>query len=78
MGSKTIRQKEIAERTGFSINTVSLALQGSSRISEETRHKILQCAEQLNYIPNVVARSLVQKRTNIIGIILTQLMNPIL
>lgn len=78
MNANSVRQKEIAERTGFSINTVSLALKGSSRISEETRSKIMECARQLNYIPNVVARSLVQKKTNTIGIILTELMNPIL
>jgi len=78
MNSKSIRQKEIAEKTGFSINTVSLALKGSPRISEETRSIIMECAKQLNYIPNVVARSLVQKKTNTIGIILTELMNPIL
>ncbi|MFE5323173.1 LacI family DNA-binding transcriptional regulator [Paenibacillus sp. NPDC056579] len=78
MNAKSIRQKEIAEKTGFSINTVSLALKGSPRISEETRAVIMACAEQLNYIPNVVARSLVQKKTNTIGIILTELMNPIL
>ncbi|TDF93268.1 LacI family DNA-binding transcriptional regulator [Paenibacillus piri] len=78
MTSNSIRQKEIAEKTGYSINTVSLALKGSPRISEETRLKIMECARQLNYIPNVVARSLVQKKTNTIGIILTELMNPIL
>lgn len=74
----SIRQKEIAERTGFSINTVSLALKDSPRISKKTKRIIMECAEQLNYIPNVVARSLVQKKTQTIGIILTDLMNPIL
>jgi LacI family transcriptional regulator len=73
-----VRQKEIAEKTGFSINTVSLALKGSPRISAETRDKILDIARSLNYIPNQVAQSLVQKRTHTIGVLLTRIQDPIL
>ncbi len=72
------RQKDIAKKTGFSINTISLALRGSSRISEETRNIINQVAEELNYIPNDVAVSLVKRKTKTIGVILTEVANPIL
>jgi DNA-binding LacI/PurR family transcriptional regulator len=54
---------------------VSLALRGSQRVREEKREAILRAAEQLGYRPNAVARSLVRKRTNVIGVMLSDLHN---
>ena len=42
-----VTQKDIAKRTGFSVNTVSHALRGMSDISEETRKVILETAEEM-------------------------------
>jgi LacI family transcriptional regulator, galactose operon repressor len=70
--------KDIAVATGFSANTVSLALRGSDRLPEETRTRILMEAERLNYYPNRIARSLVHSATRTIGLILTDIMNPTL
>ncbi len=78
MAKSVARLKDIAEQTGFSVNTVSLALRGSSRIPDDTRNHILQTAERLNYLPNHVARSLVQRETRSVGLILTDLKNPVL
>lgn len=78
MRSSTTRLKDIADKTGFSANTVSLALRGSPRIPEETREIIRRVAEELNYQPNHVARSLVSRETKTIGLILTDIMNPTL
>ncbi len=78
MRKQTIRLVDIAKETGFSANTVSLALSGSPRISEETRKIITEAAQKLNYIPNSIARSLVKKETHTIGIILRDLSSPIL
>jgi len=75
--NKRVRQEDIAKKLGLSINTVSLALKDSKRINEETRQKVQQLAKELNYIPNSIARSLVQKKTNIIGFILPKITNPI-
>jgi len=72
------RLKDIAEATGFSANTVSLALRGSPRLPEETRELILQAAERLNYFPNRIARSLVHSATRTIGLVMTDIMNPTL
>lgn len=77
MKRSSARLSDIAKTTGFSVNTVSLALRGSTRISEETRSVIQQAAEQLHYIPNGIARSLVNKKSNTIGIILRDLSNPV-
>ncbi|MGH2579591.1 MAG: LacI family DNA-binding transcriptional regulator [Actinomycetota bacterium] len=66
---------DVAERAGVSKSLVSLALRGSPRVREEKRKAILRAAEQLGYRPNAVARSLVRKRTNVIGVMLSDLHN---
>jgi LacI family transcriptional regulator len=60
--------REIAKRAGVSVSTVSRALNNYGDVSPQTREKILRIAKELNYFPNAVARSLVQKKTNTIGI----------
>ena len=54
--STTPRLKDIADKTGFSTNTVSLALRESPRIPEPTRMLIRQAAAELNYLPNQIAK----------------------
>lgn len=78
MGRSVVRLKDIAEKTGFSANTVSLALRESPRIPEETREKIKKAARELNYLPNEIAKSLVSRQTKTIGLVLTHLTNPLL
>ena len=78
MGKSAVRLKDIAARTGFSVNTVSLALRQSPRIPEETSLRIREAAEALNYFPNHVAKSLVSRETKTIGLILTDITNPAL
>jgi LacI family transcriptional regulator, galactose operon repressor len=72
------RLKDIAVATGYSANTVSLALRGSSRIPEETRERIQTAARSLNYLPNTIAQALVSRETRTIGLVLTDIMNPTL
>lgn len=78
MAKSAARLKDIAAQTGFSVNTVSLAMRGSPRIPYETRRQIAAIAEEMNYLPNQVAKSLVLKETRSIGLILTDLTNPVL
>ncbi|MFD0677837.1 MULTISPECIES: LacI family DNA-binding transcriptional regulator [unclassified Paenibacillus] len=75
--SKRVRQEDIAKELGLSINSVSLALKNSKRINEETRQRVQQVAKELNYIPNSIARSLVEKKSKIIGFILPKITNPV-
>jgi LacI family transcriptional regulator len=72
------RLKDIAVATGYSANTVSLALRGSPRIPEETRDRIQSAARSLNYFPNTIAQALVSRETRTIGLIITDIMNPTL
>jgi LacI family transcriptional regulator len=78
LGKAIVRLKDIADKTGFSTNTVSLALRNSPRIPSETRTVIQQAASELNYLPNHIAKSLVSRETMTIGLVLTEITNPIL
>ena len=78
MAKSIVRLKDIADRTGFSVNTVSLALRQSPRIPDETSLRIREAAAELNYLPNHVAKSLVSRETKTIGLVLTDITNPTL
>ncbi len=62
--------KDVAKKSGFSITTVSRALNGFDDVSEETKKKIEKVAKELNYYPNAMARSLAKKGSNTFGYIL--------
>jgi len=63
--------KDIAKKAGVSISTVSYALNGSSKVTDETSSRILAIAEELNYVPNAAARTLKKRESRIIGVFLT-------
>ncbi|WP_088067350.1 LacI family DNA-binding transcriptional regulator [Gottfriedia luciferensis] len=65
--------KDVAKETGFSITTVSRALNGYSDVSEETKLKIQKVADKLGYSPNILARSLVMKQSRTIGLIVSDI-----
>ena len=67
--------KDIAHDLGVSLMTVSKALRSHSDISEETRRKVMKRARELNYRPNWIARSLVTRRTYMVGLIIPDLMH---
>lgn len=62
--------KDVAKKSGFSITTVSRALNGFNDVNEETKKKIQQVANELQYYPNAIARSLVKKGSRTFGYIL--------
>lgn len=62
--------KDIAKAAGVSISTVSYALNGSPKVTEETRSRIKAIADELNYVPNMAARTLKKQQTHIIGVYL--------
>jgi LacI family transcriptional regulator len=62
--------KEIAERVGRSVTTVSRALAGYEDVSPATREQVRQVALELGYEPNIIARQLQKQRTDTIGLIL--------
>ncbi len=71
----TITLKSLAIKTGFSISTVSKALNDSHEISSQTKEKITKIADALNYTPNFFARNLKSKKNFIIGVIIPDFKN---
>lgn len=68
--------KDIAEMAGVSKTTVSFFLNGKTeKMSEETRNKIQEIIEETKYRPNIAARTLNQKKTNLIGVIIGDITN---
>lgn len=65
--------KDIAKLAGVSVTTVSRALNGYSDVNAKTREKIKQIAKDIEYSPNVLARSLVMKQTKTIGLLVSGL-----
>ena len=69
----------ISKHLNLSVSTVSRALSGQSkkyRISDKTTKLILETARKFNYRPNQLARGLILKRTNTVGIIIPDITNP--
>ena len=72
----TIRMKDIAKDLGLSVVTVSKVLRDHPDIGEETRKRVLQRVKELDYEPNILARSLVTGRSYLIGLIVPGLIHP--
>jgi LacI family transcriptional regulator, galactose operon repressor len=68
--------EHIARKVGVSSMTVSRALRDSALVSPRTKQKILKAAQELEYTPNLLARSLAQHKSPFIGLIVTELSNP--
>ena len=66
---------DVAARAGVSKSLVSLVLHDSPLVSETKRRAVLAAAADLDYRPNAVARSLVQRRTHVLGVMLSDLHN---
>jgi DNA-binding LacI/PurR family transcriptional regulator len=70
--TRVVGIKDVAERAGVSITTVSHALNGKGRISPQTRKHVNEIAEQLGYYPNTTARNLAGGRSGLIGLAVAQ------
>lgn len=71
-----ITQKDVAEKAGVTVTTVSRMLNGHINVSQKTRLKIEKAMRELNYRPNEIARSLSLKRSAFIGLIIPSASHP--
>lgn len=76
MGGFLVSSKDVAKYAGVSQTTVSRVLNTPELVKPKTIEKVMKAIEELNYIPNDIARSLVQKKTGIITLISGPLHNP--
>ena len=66
----------VAQRCGYSVNTVSRALRGDSRLPQSTIQKIREAADEVGYIPNRLASSLRSSESHVVAIIIEDIENP--
>ena len=65
-----VSMKDISQRCGVSVSTVSKALNDHSDISEETKKHIKEVARQMGYLPNASAKQLKTNRSYNIGVLM--------
>lgn len=68
--------KDVAELAGVSASTVSHVLNGTRKVSEDTRERVRLAIEELGYEPNLLAKSLKVSRTFTIGLLISDIQNP--
>jgi len=68
--------KDVAQRAGVSVTTVSHVINKTRFVSDELKQKVLKAMEELSFKPNAVARSLRVKESNTIGLIIPDSTNP--
>lgn len=74
--SRRCTLQDIADRTGYTVNTVSRALKNKSDISAATREYIRQAADEMGYIRNQMASSLRSGQTKTLGVVVGGMSNP--
>src|SRR5215470_16953959 len=68
--------REVAKRAGVSLATVSRVLNDTEYISEKTRRRVLDVVHEFKYFKNVHARRLSTGRSDIFGLIISEIANP--
>src|SRR5919108_6446861 len=72
----TTRMRDIARELGVSVITVSKVLRNHPDVGDETRERVLARVKELDYRPNLAARSLVTGRTYLVGLVVPDLLHP--
>lgn len=74
--SHEITIKDVAKQANVSVATVSRVLNGLDRVSEKTRKKVQKVVQELNYVPNSMAVSMVTKQTHMLAVVVPEFENP--
>jgi LacI family transcriptional regulator len=72
----SVRMKDIARDLGVSVITISKVLRNHPDVGDETRGRVLARVKELDYRPNLAARSLVTGRTYLVGLVVPDLLHP--
>ncbi len=76
MSRRSLTIADVAKRAGVAPMTVSRAINGSGYVAEETRNRVMRAIEESNYRPNRIASSLRSQKTNLVGVLLSDIADP--
>ena len=68
--------RDVAERAGVSIATVSRAVNGISTVAPELAERVWAAVREVGYVPNTQARALVSGRSRLLGLVVSEITNP--
>src|SRR5689334_9195018 len=68
--------REVAKKAGVSLATVSRVLNNTQYIAEETRQRVMEAVREFNYFKNVHARRLATGRSDLFGLVISEIANP--
>ena len=71
----TVTIYDVAREAGVSMATVSRVVNGNKNVKENTRKKVLEVIDRLDYRPNAVARGLASKKTTTVGVVIPSITN---
>lgn len=74
--SARVTIKDVAQRSGVSSMTVSRVINGSERVSPQTRQRVEQAVAELGYVPSRLARGLIRQKTGTLALIVPDVANP--
>ncbi len=74
--NKRITMHDVSQEAGVSLMTVSRVINGKDDVSFDTRNRVLQVIEKLNYRPSSIARGLATQRTGTLGVVVPDISNP--
>jgi len=72
-----VRLKDIAERAGVSVMTVSKALRAEPDVSPTTRARIKALAQEMGYVPDSTAQGLRSRTSRLLGVVISSITNPL-
>lgn len=67
--------KDVSKRANVSISTVSHVINGTRFVSDEVTQRVRDAIEEVEYVPNIIAKSLKQSATNTIGLVVSDIRN---
>jgi LacI family transcriptional regulator len=76
MTGRPITLADVAREAGTSPSTASRALSGRGYVAEDVRKRLLAVADRLGYVPNLSARTLKQRTSRVVGVVVSELSNP--
>src|SRR5258708_26730400 len=71
-----VTAEDVSRTLGVAQSTISRGFSMTASISDEMKLKVIKAANKLGYQPNVIARSLITRRTNMVAIVMANLVDP--